>query len=587
MQAQSRRALSLAAAVLVGALLLVWGPGGVSPAQAFCDSSLCASPEGLAVLADSDAMSGLAGGSVASADGIAASAALEAGVGGIGMNPAAVSGAGGLVGLVGGVAAAVGIKSWQAGSVQVAAGGATGLTADAAPAGWVGSNTVPGRFDCSVGTAHVSATATFTVSGTGSTLTGTATLPTQPNSSCFWYPGTTGYGGAVLNVFSSTGASLGSLVGTTSTGGPVTHTVTFPGTPWTGTMNGNGTPYGGTWYAVGNPSRPADSSAGQGTITRRLTCTDGTTTATQTQAIPVNIAAAGTFAYPELDCPSGMVVKQFGADLTPSTGGTPQTVIPDTATSGDVQAIPSQYPQCLSSACALRLFKQPAVGSPSGTPAADCGDGAAACPDWYTDPARASDYQCEWGPYTVSLDHCSVYRVPGEVLPNSYVAPDGTTTYVAWPPLPSASASASPSPTSGDCWPSGYSAFNPLQWVLMPVRCALSWAFVPSAATSTAWQSFVTDASARPPVNVAVGGVQFTNAVISGLSGSGDCTSLPLQMAGGPMGPSASFDLCAAVQSDGQTTWGQRLRDVLTVVFIGAGCFIAYHRVAASFGGKG
>lgn len=45
--------------------------------------------------------------------------------------------------------------------------------------------------------------------------------------------------------------------------------------------------------------------------------------------------------------------------------------------------------------------------------------------------------------------------------------------------------------SNAECWPDGWGWFNPAQWVLRPIKCAMVWAFVPSDA---ALEDFITDA---------------------------------------------------------------------------------------------
>lgn len=125
-----------------------------------------------------------------------------------------------------------------------------------------------------------------------------------------------------------------------------------------------------------------------------------------------------------------------------------------------------------------------------------CGTIGQYCPDWATtDPDLiASRYKCKYGPYVTDINMCSAYRAP-TVGPQPNVDEDGAWLPVTAPPV-------TPNPVSndtlidlgfdpglfidtigtGDCWPSGWGVLNPLSWVLLPVQCALQWAFVPRVA---------------------------------------------------------------------------------------------------------
>ncbi len=590
---RSGRWAGAAAVLAVAALWVALGvPAGA--AQADC-GSLC-TPEGLAVLGDSNAFSaGLGTGTeMSSALALSDSAAggtsaAASGVGGVTFGQAVAGGAPVLVG--GSIAAYVGINKWAAGSVNVAQGGATGLVGGGSiPAGYSVSPTFPSAFGAwpPDGSTTEPLTVSFAVDAAGS-IDGTFTF--APHSGEYMILGArvVTYGSADW----PTGAAHPTLVPLLNLGGvqssptvyslgpaPSTRYVVEFGPMPAATTSGVAT---GIWVPAGDPISPPASTGGAGTITRTLTCTNGSTTSVETDTIPVNVSTGGSYSFGDLNCPAGMVVKTFKADLTPSSGGSTQAVIPETASTPQTQSVPSQYPACLTGVCLLRLFKL----QPAGTPEQSCGDLAVACPDWYADPNRSSDYECRWGSYVVPTDECSVYRVPGELLPNTQINPDGTTTYLPWPPLPAPTAAANPGAASQGCFPSGWSAFNPVQWVLMPVQCALSWAFVPSSATSTDWQTFVSDVQTHPPVSIAVGGVQFTNDVIAGVNGQGDCSNVPLEMAdSGLQGAGATFDLCAGVKAVAGTTWGQAVELVVTVAIIGWASWIVMHRVGRSFGSK-
>lgn len=57
-----------------------------------------------------------------------------------------------------------------------------------------------------------------------------------------------------------------------------------------------------------------------------------------------------------------------------------------------------------------------------------------------------------------------------------------------------------PDGESGDCFPSGWGALNPVSWVKQPVQCALRWAFVPSAGAVDEFKSGVSDRASEGTV---------------------------------------------------------------------------------------
>ena len=90
---------------------------------------------------------------------------------------------------------------------------------------------------------------------------------------------------------------------------------------------------------------------------------------------------------------------------------------------------------------------------------------------------------CLWGPYLVEVDNCTTTATEPATGDDKALLPDGS-------PDPAGE------PGSGQCFPHGWAAFNPVQWVYKPVKCALVWAFVPreavvleaTASLSDAWE---------------------------------------------------------------------------------------------------
>ena len=460
-RAQLRRLGAVLAGVLALSAAALFSPVGASPAEALVcppQSSLC-NPIGLAILAESDAMAG-------------GSAAVS-----LAVNTAAT----------GGVAAAgVGLYGWKDGWFQSDPGVLTVVTNPAGFLDGVNSFVSPiyrkwgdWRFDGG-GAVIVSVTAPpVGTEGTIAVFLSMAGYPegtdyvqvsyrfVQDSGACYSQSG----GGGFVS-----GASFSIPVGT----GCVWH-MEF-GSDTVGAVK---------FYPVGHVLRPVDAAAGSGVVTRNITCRDGAgVESTFTDTTPGT--ASSRFALPALACPDGSVLVAYSSTWTP-TGGAPQTVIPETESA--IPSIPEEYPACLSpGACAITLWQV----TPSGL--LSCGALAVACPEWYADPLRSDNFECRWGPYTVALSYCSTMRTPGEVRPNTRLNPDGSQTVVEWPsaspdpqidgdtytgtdPVPGPDDLPAPSDSeSSDCFPRGYGAFNPAEWVVKPVGCALAWAFVPKLA---------------------------------------------------------------------------------------------------------
>lgn len=206
-------------------------------------------------------------------------------------------------------------------------------------------------------------------------------------------------------------------------------------------------------------------------------------------------------------------------------------------------AAEAPYPLCdpaLPGSCVLEVYIDGAA----------CVVGAEGCLDWASQPT--SRVQCHYGPYTVARSRCYLlersYRPGGARLtePNtdgnpattSDPAPDPTPTPTPTPtgtggPTPTPSPTPTPPPGTGTagpvpvddpCWPSGSAAWNPAAWVLAPVKCALTWAFVPEAGLSP-YTSRITDAWGGSDVGTWVGDVGGSAGTIGGgVSGIGGCS---------------------------------------------------------------
>ena len=422
---------------------------GAAPAAAvgICEITIQCEPEGLAVLADSDAIAAGTGNGVSASQAlmegstVAGTAGAAPGVSGVSLGTAVAGGAG-VFGT--GVAAYLAIKGWAAGQVSVGANGTTGLTMSAGiPAGYSVSPTFPSPFggwppDGSV-------TRPLTVSFNGPAFgqagdpTGTFSFATSPGrymmlaykvvlyGSVDWPTGQTHPNLATL-------WNIGGWLNSPYTTGLAIHisagqryVIEF----------GPGRSYGkpdntaiGIWVPPGDVITPPSTPAGTGTVRQTLTCrgADGAT-ATYTQDITVTLTPGASVPYAALPCPAGTVASSGKVDWLPAGGGTGQTIVPNITTDPTIQTIPDNYPDCVDSTCLLRLFQETPQGLTS------CGLAAIACPDWYVDPNRTNNYQCQWGEYTVSLDRCSVFRDPGRILPNATLTPDGTMNYEPWPTL--------------------------------------------------------------------------------------------------------------------------------------------------------
>lgn len=137
-----------------------------------------------------------------------------------------------------------------------------------------------------------------------------------------------------------------------------------------------------------------------------------------------------------------------------------------------------------------------------------CLVGDARCLDWQSH--SASRLQCKWGSYSVPLAKCDMleraYQTGGASITDENVDGNpstgtgsspgtGTGSFPTEAPIPSdvpAPAPGTPGTSTGGpgCWPTGSARWNPLEWVQLPVQCALSWAFIPDAGVQPSLDRF-------------------------------------------------------------------------------------------------
>lgn len=278
---------------------------------------------------------------------------------------------------------------------------------------------------------------------------------------------------------------------------------------------------------------------------------------------------------PTSDCPAGSTPTQVTVDETGD--GVPDKQIWDLTVPDPVVQQQLTHPECTTGKCRLDLQK---IG-PTGTPLGDCFAQSGLCVGWSTDPDKADDYQCTYGlpgsAAMVDLSECNVYtptfdpqeQAKGVVTADPATGEVPSTVDTTTDPGEAGQGSAQ----SSSCWPSGYAAFNPFEWVLMPVECALKWAFVPDPAelTQTMTQTW-TDISARPPISIVAPMVTFVQGFV-GAAGS-TCTGSIADFSHGlviPCEPPA-----------GIATFVTILKWVISVLFAGYFVFAVWSMVEKS-----
>lgn len=206
-----------------------------------------------------------------------------------------------------------------------------------------------------------------------------------------------------------------------------------------------------------------------------------------------------------------------------------------------VQDWQTAFPNCWDGSCRLDLKK--VIG---GSMELDCFDAPDQCVDWQTSvQADPQTYRCYYAGSVVAIAECNVYgRVfdrdkvqqgTGYSDPSTGTAVTTSTgTTVTTNP---GAASTAMSSAVGDpskprqCFPSGWGAFNPFEWVLQPVKCALEWAFVPRESVFSSFRANVSGRFAQTSFGAVAGIVTAVN-----VPGVGDgCTGPPLSFKYGPI----------------------------------------------------
>lgn len=445
--------------------------------------------------------------------------------------------------------------------------------------------------------------------------------------------------------------SCGHSGSTATTCGLSTSTVVAGTSPWTnrhvrlsGTVSNNGSPASGLgyieivhaastganggpagtvrWYPVGAPDYPVNAPQLVGVVEGTYGCqgASGGVSYDYTST-PVTAVPADGIDVPEYNCPAGSVLVSALVEWTTSEGSQViYTYNSDDVDEGIKQA-PVEWPGCINTVCELSLWQLV-----SGTRYAECGPAAIGCPDWWKDPAKADNYQCHYGPYTVDLGRCGVFREPGQVKANTMTVTDPSTgqkvstpvvnstdpeDYKAIPdpdpvPDPDGTTVPGPEPCAGEgclalpwpdpvddpgvqtrCFPQGWGVFNPLSWVYMPIKCALVWAFVPAPAVVAAnlerGQGALTS---HGILGVIPEAVAVPGQIAGGFTGgcTGGLLSLDVSTWAGTLHaglPCAPGDVAPAFAGPYST-----FRTLLGVVIVGGTVWGVFITVRAYFGGR-
>lgn len=297
--------------------------------------------------------------------------------------------------------------------------------------------------------------------------------------------------------------------GTWKTGVPSCYTSTKPyGAVLAGRGDGQGGKEGlyGAIFKTGSALSAIQDEDPQRAVQCSITTVSGQTY-TQTSSAAPREGADGKVAPPE--CPALPDGEVMANGKLVQTGGPEPVTIADQPTTQEYQDFMAQYPECTLGACSLDLIDK------RGTTDVSCFDSASsatACASWFTSPTRDTDYQCTYGAHDTDLSDCYVYAQvfsPEKIAAGQAYADPLTGESVQGQSSPSAANEAmnkpamEPGNVSG-CLETGWAEANPVEWVLVPVQCALQWAFVPRPSVVDAdFQQIEASGAGKMPAQVA------------------------------------------------------------------------------------
>jgi hypothetical protein len=261
----------------------------------------------------------------------------------------------------------------------------------------------------------------------------------------------------------------------------------------------------------------------------------------------------GTFVFPA--CPDGFLAN--GHAVTEQTGAA--APVPVYGVGTGMQSTLQTYPQCQTQVCVAELVRVLPDGQTVAYSAEAVASGLFASFPEAVARGSSPEYVCRFGGQVVALAECRHFPV----------------------------AAPAPTPTSTDDARCDLNfSWNPVSWVLEPVKCALSWAFVPRQSHVDAQVAQVRGAwTGTGPANYldAAGGVVTAVGGIG--AGAGGCQGPALSWAGSGVFP--GFTVYPLNGCPG-TVLGDRIAPVFRVlVLIGlyvGGAWVAARIVASSMG---
>lgn len=300
-------------------------------------------------------------------------------------------------------------------------------------------------------------------------------------------------------------------------------------------------------------------------------------------ATSIDVAPGSDIPIPDALCPAGYTAVQTKVDFKKPTDPDFTPII-DTPTPDYMTELPQLYPLCFveGAHCALTLWKV----TPSGLDS--CGTNGELCDGWAQAPGARENYECFYGDYPVEIDRCSAYRYPqlgklpnvksdGSTIPIEAPAPGESTSNPLRDPLTGLPVPVIPIPggtltlEGGKCFPSGWGVLNPVSWVLMPIQCALDFAFKPRPTTLAQLQLKTTAVTTNTALGQVTGIIGQITSMFS-IMGSG-CMGPPMHIeAFGVNETYYPFNACsepvagAAVAVNGMLTFSTVMLTLLSII---------------------
>jgi hypothetical protein len=221
------------------------------------------------------------------------------------------------------------------------------------------------------------------------------------------------------------------------------------------------------------------------------------------------------------------------------------------------------YPLCTKSApvdgCTMRLYKGTTLCVAVGLTAYP-----STCNGWWTVDGT-SGYSCKWGTpanpqlYSLPLADCQAVIHDGQLDTASGPDPDpitdpatdrgtGTSNFPGTgtnnPPLVDGPAVDTTDATGASCMGGAWS-WNPVNWIYIPIKCALQWALVPTAETQVQLDALSARASSSIPFSY-VGDIVTWFGTFTGVSATSGCYSITLPL-GSFIGDVPVFSTCSGL----------------------------------------